>query len=606
MGQALSDENTRHMSHEELTHELASRFANKCFTSLELYSFKDVFKSLADHQGDIRYLKEDTLARFLEIPDVLHVSPVVFQMLSYIGAFPFLQDAPAVLGLDQMVMVVVIMTQRHKRVLAKGATDRAKLIFKSLAVHDRRASEAAVAAEEASKEQQTAESQPRSHVAGFAVDEPAEEPEVDDDDDLEIAAFELLDINDAVWQGDAPRMQGAMIPADNFRRLLMLLILVAPLNPQERLSMYSTRVTGDELDSLRATADNILAAFLNVEKAPGIKFSRYNRVLPVCFPNLFNGFSPLFEHFLFSKNLDFTKPRGEASASEKQPEEILQPLLPEPGEILNLNVLSQLSFFLPGSDLFRRLRPLYSGNKDGFSTGSFESKVFNWRAPTILLVRGTRIDDDPQGSQETTFAASIPPRRFPNGSKGERLTFGVYVSHPWKHTTKETFGERDTVLFQLEPVHDVFPASRYNSEFISFTKAPTNRPMLGVGCPHPRQTQAHRRNTMLSLGSVSLLLDDSFEFGVFNHDWTAGGGAFETSVSRKFDFQDRFEIESLEVWGCGGDEEAKSQAERWAWEHREAEARRKINLGTGDIEADRALLEMAGLVGNHRSGGSMV
>ncbi|KAJ0163867.1 Restriction of telomere capping protein 5 [Colletotrichum tanaceti] len=606
MGQALSDESTRHMSHEELTHELASRFATKCFTSLELYSFKDVFKSLADNQGDIRYLKEDTLARFLEIPDVLHVSPVVFQMLSYIGAFPFLQDAPAVLGLDQMVMVVVIMTQRHKRVLAKGATDRAKLIFKSLAVHDRRASEAAVAAEEASKEEQAAGSQPRSHVAGFAVDEPADEPEADDDDDLEIAAFELLEINDAVWQGDAPRMQGALIPADNFRRMLMLLILIAPLNPRERLSMYSTRVTGDELDSLRTTADNILAAFLNVEKAPGIKFSQYNRVLPVCFPNLFNGFSPLFEHFLFSKNLDFTKLRREESGSEKQPEEILQPLLPEPGDILNLNVLSQLSFFLPGSDLFRRLRPLYSGNKDGFSTGSFESKVFNWRAPTILLVRGTRIDDDPRGSQETTFAASIPPRRFPNGSKGERLTFGVYVSHPWKHTTKETFGERDTVLFQLEPVHDIFPASRYNSEFISFTKAPTNRPMLGVGCPHPRQTQAHRRNTMLSLGTVSLLLDDSFEFGVFNHDWTAGGGAFETSVSRKFDFQDRFEIESLEVWGCGGDEEAKSQAERWAWEHREAEARRKINLGTGDIEADRALLEMAGLVGNHRSGGSMV
>jgi predicted mannosyl-3-phosphoglycerate phosphatase (HAD superfamily) len=61
----------------------------------------------------------------------------------------------------------------------------------------------------------------------------------------------------------------------------------------------------------------------------------------------------------------------------------------------------------------------------------------------------------------------------------------------------------------------------------------------------------------------------------------------------------------LEVWGCGGDDEAKAQAARWAWEEREAEARRKVNLGTGDIEADRALLEMAGLVGANRSGGSM-
>ena len=61
----------------------------------------------------------------------------------------------------------------------------------------------------------------------------------------------------------------------------------------------------------------------------------------------------------------------------------------------------------------------------------------------------------------------------------------------------------------------------------------------------------------------------------------------------------------MEVWGCGGDEEAQKQRAAWAWEEREAAARRNVNLGK-DIEADRALLEMAGLVGNHgASGGSM-
>ncbi len=104
---------------------------------------------------------------------------------------------------------------------------------------------------------------------------------------------------------------------------------------------------------------------------------------------------------------------------------------------------------------------------------------------------------------------------------------------------------------------------------------------------------------------MSLLLDSSFEFGVFTHDHASAAAPFRNSVARKFDFQDRFEVESLEVWGCGGDAEAKVQAERWAWEAREAEARRRINLGTGDIDADRALLEMAGLVGANRSGGSM-
>lgn len=133
MGQGQSGEAVPR-THEELVKELANRFATKCFTPLELYSLKDNFKALADATEDaqhvihehgtdgdedenapaveprkpqvVRYLKEDTVARFLAIPDILGASPVVFQMLTYMGAFPFLNDAPAVLGLEQLVMVV--------------------------------------------------------------------------------------------------------------------------------------------------------------------------------------------------------------------------------------------------------------------------------------------------------------------------------------------------------------------------------------------------------------------------------------------------------------------------------------------------------------------
>jgi hypothetical protein len=84
----------------------ARKFAQRCFTPLELYSFQHVFRSLADHQDSIAYLKEDTLARFLEIPDILSVSAVLFQMVSYLGAFPFGQDAPVVLGFERMIMVI--------------------------------------------------------------------------------------------------------------------------------------------------------------------------------------------------------------------------------------------------------------------------------------------------------------------------------------------------------------------------------------------------------------------------------------------------------------------------------------------------------------------
>lgn len=580
-----------------------------------------MFKSLADHEQQVRYLKEDTIARFLEIPDILGASPVVFQMVSYIGAFPFLRDAPAVLGPEQTTMVVTIMTERYRRILAKGAADRRKLLFNSLAVYDRRLSQIASAAQ---KKAQSAEDRPteagaatKSHVAGFAVDEPGEDEDEtpdEEDDELVLAAFASMDYIDAFKQDTRHSSHGSMIPGDNFRKLILLLLLVAPLEPQESLAVHADRLVGAELEGLRSTAECILASFLDVESSPGIRLSRFNAVISVSLPYLFNGFNNLFEHFLFSKNLEFS--RGK---EERAPQDISQPLLQDQGSIMNLNALSQLSFFLPGSSLFRRLRLLYSGENDGFSMGSFESKVFNWRAPTILLVRGTRLQEGSGGagyrpagsSTEASFTARLPPRRFPPGSKkssADQLTFGAYIGEPWRHTHREAFGGDDTTLFQLEPVHDVFHASSLNTDRATFSKpsAATAHPGVALGCP-PSGHASHNRHAsgVMELGAVSLVLDSSFEFGCFTHDYRSRGGAFRNSVVRKFDFQERFAVESIEIWGCGGDEEAKVQAERWAWEAREAEARRRINLGTGDIEADRALLEMAGLIGGNRSGGSM-
>ncbi|KAI8956684.1 TLD-domain-containing protein [Daldinia sp. FL1419] len=606
MGQTLSDE-VKPPSKEEITAHLADKFARKCFEPLELYSLKDNFKSLADNEQDVRYLKEDTIARFLELPDILAVSPVLFNMLTYIGAFPFLRDAPVIIGIQQLVMIVVIMTERYTKVLTKSASSRRKLLFKSLAVYDRKVSEFETQKHDTSSSQ----SHSNRHAPGFAVDEAGDDLDDDmtDDDELVLAALDSLDINDAFKTGDshAATTHGAMIPADNFRKLIMLLLLVSPLDAQENISSYAGRVTGSELEDIRATAENILSTFVDAERSPGITYAQFNKILPSNFPYLFNGFNPLFEHFLFSKNVDFSRHRD--NLPNATPIVMARPpLLQDKADILNLSVLSQLSFFISGNELFRRLRLLYSGSNAGYSMGSFESKVFNWRAPTIFLVSGTRISDPPNSSRsENTFHDTLPPKRFPNGSPSnrDRLVFGALVREPWRYTRKECFGGEDTLLFQLAPTHDVFPASTLNRDYVAFLKTQAANPGIQFGCPHPKPSQSSRRPSLRNLGPVSLVIDSGFEYGVFTHDYSARGGAFATSASRKYDFQERFEIDEIEVWGCGGDEEARIQRERWEWEAREAEARRKINLGTGDIAVDRALLEMAGLIGANRSGGSM-
>ncbi|RDA93226.1 hypothetical protein CP533_6502 [Ophiocordyceps camponoti-saundersi (nom. inval.)] len=598
MGQTLSDEQQpRSHSHEEMRLQLAQRFRDKCYNPIEFYSLNDIFSTLCDRQDSVRYLKEETVARYLEIPDILGASPVIFRMILYLGAFPFLLDAPVILELPHLVIVVTLLTDRYRRALAKGATDRDKLLFKSLAVYDRKAS----AGPGSPSQSRT------SHPQDFPVDAPGDEGDDEDDDhddDLVLTAHEILNVTRATGHTEIPEFQSAIIPTDNFRKLLMLLLLAAPLEARESLSQYSSRVSGEHLEALRSTAENMLASFVDAERFPGVRYKTFKTIIPTLFPHLFRGFNGLFERFLFSKSLDLSKRKGDAKSTRERLPGAAQPLLPDQGEILNDHVLSQLSMFLPGSSLFRRVRLLYSGSEAGFSMGSFESKVFNWRAPTVLLVSGSRLGDVPDGGQEVAFSDSLPTNRFQPGSKSDRITYGVYVREPWRHTSKGCFGDPETVLFQLEPIHDVFPASTLNTDYVAFTKSPGSRNCLTIGCPHPKQTQSHRRDGTFSLGTVSLLLNDSFEFGVFNHDFASRGGAFHTSLVRRYDFQDRFQIEKLEVWGCGGDDEAKAQAQRWAWEAREAEARRRVNLG-GSVEADRALLELAGLVGNNRSGGSM-
>ena len=612
---------------EELSHRLALRFAKKCFTPLEITHFKDVFRTLADDQDGIHYWKEETLCRFLVIPDALGPGPLVYQMATYLGSFPFPSLAPSILTIEAMLKVVVIMTQRYDRVLKNGKADRNKLLFRSLAVFDRRMSSVyekpseemlnALKEEKEGSTDSAIASPAQSHPVRFSIDQPANDEEEEDDDELALAALDSLDAIEVFKHDQRPdtKIHHAQIPIDNFRRLLMLLLVIAPLDAQESLSRHAQRLTEKRIAGLRRVADSILWLF-TPEQHSGIFYHSFNTIIPASLPYLFDGLNPLFEHFLFSKNLDLSSHRRKSSISKPQsssndeppaippvPETPLEPLLPKEGEILDLNVLSQLAFFLKGSTLFRRLRPLYMGGDAGFSMGSIEQKVFNWQAPSILLVSGTPLPSEPDGARQRAFSEALPPKRFGNGSSGNstsgKVVFGAYLDVPWKHTYKEAIGGPRSLLFQLEPVYEVFRPSTLNKEYATFTKSGIN-----FGSPPPRARPVSGLENRVQLGPVSLFLDEALEFGVFTHDST-GGGSFHPSETRRSDWQDRFEIESLEIWGCGGEEEAEHQRAAWAFEEREAAARKSIRMGK-DVESDRALLEMAGIIGNHNaSGGSM-
>lgn len=542
-------------------------------------------------------------------------------MSSYLGAFPLPSQAPAILTHDALLKVVTIMTERFGVVLKKRS--RAlwlRELYRSLAIYDRGIQKDIEDKKEKRKSGQSDEKKTIGSSGGFAIDIPEDGDDDEEDDELVLAALDSMDATDVFKQGEQSNVHHSIIPTDNLLKLVELLLLIAPIDPQQSTSSLAPDLTSDRVEELRQAANAILSSF-GVENHPGVSYRTYNTVVSTCLPYLFNALHPLFEHFLFARDMDLSKRKDGSSSPTQEKKPVIpppktvtqpEPLLREAGDILNLTILSQLSFFIESTQIFRALRPLYNGNKHGFSMGSFEKQVFNWRAPTILLVKGRLLPLKASSTRGRALEDMLPPRRYQSSivddTSNQQLIYGAYIPGQWKHTGKTCFGDSQTELFQLSPVHDIFSASQMVTDYVYFCKSPTSPAGVGLGTQVPTQSSSHSHATSIFRpGPVSLHLDDALEFGIFTH-LAEGGGSFHPSrlpCRKSKSWQDRFEIEALEIWGCGGDEVAEAQRREWAWNEREAEARRKINLGTGDIEADRQLLEMAGLIGENRSGGSV-
>ncbi|KAK5318243.1 Restriction of telomere capping protein 5 [Exophiala xenobiotica] len=636
MGQSQSQsiEPSREIPIEQLSHELALRFASKCYTHLEIAHFKDNFKTLADHQEDLEYWKEDTLCRFLALPEPLKAGPVVYQMCTYLGAFPFPSLAPSFLTRENMLKIVTIMTGRYKKILKRGDSDKAKLLFRSMAVFDRRASISSPTKEKPSMDNVVREQLPEdmlkqreaeegftSHASGFAVDEPANDDEEEDDDDLALAALDSLDAIE-VFKHDQRtdrKIHHAMIPAENFKRLVMLLLLMAGLEPLTPLGTYGESLSDERLEALDASASAIIAAFDPDPHSNGIKYSTFVKTVTTTLPDLFDPFSALFEHFLFSKNINLNKHRDTPNpvpAYEPKPSPIYRS--PEDGtySIFTDTLLSQLSMslklFNPSGSLLNiftsnaRFNRLYSSSSDGTSLSSFSRQVTSWQSGTLLLISGTSSDDP---SKPVTLGAYLPERwHDPSSGNGSKAIPSSDPASP------------KPCLFQLQPRQALFPANVYNrtSPWSYFS----SKSGIALGCVIPHQSRTNTTPQPPILGPVSLLIDCDISTATFQHDGSAGTGAFvtdpgletaqmhhsETAQPKKVEF----EIDSLEVWGISfpvhaGEDEVTKQQKRLAWEEAEAARRRGVNFG-GDKDGARALLEMAGLVGDKagsRSGGSV-
>ncbi|KAL1882639.1 hypothetical protein Plec18167_003061 [Paecilomyces lecythidis] len=527
-----------------------------------------------------------------------------------------------------MVKVAVLLTERYGKVLKRGRRDRIKLLFGSLADVGRKDIEpkAEIESPEVTDDADTAPS--NSHVAGFAIDDPVNDEEYeDDDDDLVLSALESLDAIE-VFKHDQridKAVYEARISVNTFRRLLMLLLVIAPLKQLEPASRYTSNLDSENLEAVRKQADSILAAFSPEDTAGGISYKSFARTISETLPHIFDPLTPLFEHLLFSKNLDLSRRRANTNSSDVPPEEKASDIahaLPSPvilqgsftSEILNPAVLSHLSFFLSVNssipNLFYsriRLHPVFSTAAHGQSLTSFSHHVLSWQSPTLLLLRGALVDE--------------------SSDDDKLITIGAYLPQAWKpvSSVQGSINPSDPstlpCLFQLSPTHAVFkgnPSASASKPTQPVTYFSTNTG-IAIGC-HVPPSSRNKVPKPTPAGAGSLLIDGSLEIADLYLS-TDRSGAFLPPVPPDAfpSSKTSISIYDLEIWGLVAAPEPSAdqtrldaitmQRSNWDFEAREAERRRNVNTkigGAADKETARALLEMAGIVGDSGKGGGSV
>src|SRR5271170_4090729 len=105
---------------------------SKTLPPLTLQDYNTIFSSLAESSAhnDITYWKEDTLARYLQVP--AKIGSLLFKSCSYLAALPTLDGVPVPLDKEGLGIAVMVLTQRvPKQVLTEREAQR--ILFNSFA-----------------------------------------------------------------------------------------------------------------------------------------------------------------------------------------------------------------------------------------------------------------------------------------------------------------------------------------------------------------------------------------------------------------------------------------------------------------------------------------
>lgn len=562
MGQSASSgsrdlDSSRYFSSEREMIRSYNTFAVKQLTAPELVSFK----------GNIGGKALDDAVTCTTMLNLLRISTkneilanLLFNCFRTLSNFPLIKDSyDDITYIGLLKSCLLLHRQRCLKYVGNKAYNQVKLIFVSLAMN------------------KSVKEVPSSPNPATALDSKKI-----------IKDFDNVDVEDLG------------VPAESMLQLLTLLLRISKSCATSNCKFESDVDTNWE--SFKPYALNLLrtmnSEITNSQDAARhvITFEQFENTVTTVSPNLLNILECLMEHLLFLDR-DLVEPQATMPATISS-------------KLVNDPFLAQLATILPKELVYSKMQKLYVGRESGFSMRSFQSKAFKWMAPSILIISGMRIVNDTEYAMDKNprygkFLEEYPrlkdnDQQLIASHTGKRkFTFAVYIDEPWKVTNKEMFGNLKTTIVQLSPTQELFKAVRPENVYFN-----TVGGGIGIGCKQPVVKSSSKKYVP---GNVSLTIDASLEFGVFRHVGHGGtinpGELLAKQREDNITFEHRFLIQDVEVWGCGGQKELEEQIKNWEWEEAEAKRRQRINLQS--LNEDRALLELAGLVGQSQSGGSV-
>ncbi|KAI7880342.1 hypothetical protein K492DRAFT_207643 [Lichtheimia hyalospora FSU 10163] len=253
--------------------------------------------------------------------------------------------------------------------------------------------------------------------------------------------------------------------------------------------------------------------------------------------------------------------------------------VPDISDILTLPYCALLAWS-PLSDMARQIKKwprLYSGYEDGFAMNRFESRVFKYPGPTLVVIQG-----EIKGAGTKTWAC--------------------YVQDKWKHSKQQYWGSDACFVAELAPTFEVFSSTHCNHQYIYYHNdfgiglggtMKTSQPPKPVVVPSPSSST---HDTIHVPTGFLLTLDNTLQRGVYSQEAYPALPTLTASASRKR-FYEPFETVNIEVFGLGDEKARQIQEREWNFEKREALRRAGLQFRQADgNQVDRELLRMAGII----------